>query len=457
MFNRFKLHWFFAAYFSLLLTTGCQQSDTGITIKQTSEVSTQIKEVLHSSPSDPSPKQNASLPNPPMLAFYGDPFYNRVLAISVKDDNLSLIKEINTTGENTYTVGMGGIPYEHKVYAITRGSDSIDVIDIQTLKRTNTIPLLHHPRSCAFNEILGIQLVSGTDKAMTSLIDVTRDEVVAVVGENCPTHPRDYGGSNATGHPFWLTPDKFVMLDRAARKIYLYRITQNGSKWRVKCLQALSTPTSVHHIIQRGLDDMNGGISESDLPQDTFYAVAEGAPQHCIPPMLLELKLEGECLKLCRKLPLQSPDIDIKKMGAHHGTFHPDGTHIYIGSAEGHTFVINYHTMAIEKIIPTGKGCGHTTFDPQKNLAIITNHKDRFVTIVDTLDHTKIVDINVSGPSQHGTILQSHTSFLSEDGRYFYAFATDNGIFYQLDLESFTITHTLYTGGTPKQGCILLQ
>ncbi len=45
-------------------------------------------------------------------------------------------------------------------------------------------------------------------------------------------------------------------------------------------------------------------------------------------------------------------------MGAHHGDLHPDGVHIYVGSAEGHTFVVNKDTMTVVAEIETGPATG---------------------------------------------------------------------------------------------------
>jgi hypothetical protein len=40
---------------------------------------------------------------------------------------------------------------------------------------------------------------------------------------------------------------------------------------------------------------------------------------------------------------------------------------------------------------------------------------------------------------------------------YFYAFATANGVFYELDLETLTVSRTVKTGGTPLQGVFMCQ
>jgi len=113
-------------------------------------------------------------------------------------------------------------------------------------------------------------LVSGKDKPISSLIDVATDEVVASIGSNCKTSPKDYGGGNATGHPFWFTKDKFALIDGANRVIFLYQVTKINGCWKVSCLDKLCTPASVHHVIQRGLDGMDGGIDAEDEAQSVW-------------------------------------------------------------------------------------------------------------------------------------------------------------------------------------------
>ena len=109
--------------------------------------------------------------------------------------------------------------------------------------------------------------------------------------------------------------------------------------------------------------------------------------------------------------------------------------------------------MRLQKAIPAGKGSGHITFVPQRNLAIVTNHRDTFITIIDSKKHEKIKDLTVSGESINNAIMQSHTSFTDAKGDFFYAFASNNGFFYEVNLDTLTLTRKLYTGGTPVQGC----
>ncbi len=53
--------------------------------------------------------------------------------------------------------------------------------------------------------------------------------------------------------------------------------------------------------------------------------------------------------------------------------------------------------------------------------------------------------------------LQSHSSFVHPNMNFFYAFASDNGIFYELNLETLEVSRTVETGGTPLQGVFMCQ
>jgi len=388
------------------------------------------------------------------IAFYGDTLNQRILEIDVQ--NMALLKEIPTVGETPYTIGRAG--NEDKLYAITRDSESIDVIDMNSMEIVQTVEMRHTPRSCAFNEYNGVQLISGKNKPMTSLFDVKTDEVLTVVGRDTLVDPLDFGGSNATGHPVWLSQDTFALLDREVRKVILYKVEGSIPDLRVTELSSFDTPSAPHHFVGKGADAMDNSIRIGDSETDTFYVVTEGAstsaPGGSVAPQLLKVKLAGGSLSLLGSAVLDHPQDDA---GSHHATFAPNGNQIYMGSSEGVLSIINLEDMHVVSRISAGLGCGHTTFVPQRNLAIVTNHHDTFLTVIDTETQAKVTDITVSEASINGTILQSHTSFTDLKGDFFYAFASDNGKFYEVDLNTFEVTRTLQTGGTPKQGCTLLH
>lgn len=385
-------------------------------------------------------------------AFYGDRLLDRVVVLDVED--MTLTDTVETVGIDPYPVDQAGTL--DKVYAITRGSNSIDVINASTLEPMGLIELEHFPRSSeAYNAVLGLQLVTGVDKPMASLIDVETDKVVASVGDSSLVYPIDYGGSNATGHPYWFTDDKFALIDRGSRTIKMYRVSKRKGKrggWNVTLLDTITTPTAVHHFVKRDTSTLSGKESIS------YYALSEGSPDADIAPSILKYTLQRNRLNLVGEASLaETGDPITAEMGSHHADVHPDGEHMYVGSAEGNTYVINMIKMEVVKSVKAGAGAGHTTFVPERNLAVVTNHRDTFVTIIDTTTHTKITDVTVSGESLHGEILQSHSSFVHPNMDFFYAFATDNGKFYELNLATLKVSRTVETGGTPLQGVFMCQ
>jgi len=394
--------------------------------------------------------QNAMAEDYGIRAFYGDKLEDRVVVIDV--DNMSLTQTIDTVGVDPYPVDQAG--KLDKVYAITRSSNSIDVIDASTLQPLGLIELQHYPRSSeAYNATLGLQLVTGADKPMASLIDVNTDKVVAVVGKDIAPDPIDYGGSNATGHPFWFDDNKFALIDRGNRTINMYKIVQNRrGDWKTVLLNTVATPTAVHHFVKRDLSGLSG------IDKHSYYALAEGNPEAGIAPSILKYVLKRNKLHFVAQAKLAEDGSSIiAEMGSHHADLHPNGKLIYVGSLEGHIYVVNIAKMTVVKRIDAGHGAGHTTFVPDRNLAIVTNHKDTFITVIDTEKNQKIKNVTVSGPSINGEILQSHSSFVHPNMNYFYAFATDNGIFYELDLETLTVSRMVETGGTPLQGVFMCQ
>ncbi len=386
-------------------------------------------------------------------AFFGDKENNRVVIADVDTMELSTPYEAYTGHQITYTADK--VVGKPKAYVVNRGSDAIDVIDINTHKITKTIPLTHHPRSAeAMNETLGLCETTGMDKEAASIIDINTDEVVAVVGDdqtpvdtsNNPNH----GGSHATGHPFWLDTHHFVLPARYSRTLTTYHIQkESNGDWNVTKLNTLDTPTSLHQIIPR----KGNYQGEKDL----FYATAEG--DDTTPPAIIEYKLTpGVGLEQTREVNLTKEGVSLTDMSLHHGDFHPTQKLIYVGSAEGTLFIVNYDTMTIEKMLQAGKGAGHTFMVKKKHKAIVINHKDIFVTVIDTETNEKIKDVNVSFASDlvGSTTIQAHPKFhVSEDGQLFHAFLTEEGIMYEMDMDKLKVTRSLWVGGKPAQGAFI--
>ncbi|MDQ7074240.1 MAG: hypothetical protein Q9O24_03620 [Gammaproteobacteria bacterium] len=437
---------------SMLIISGCD---------------TQTMESNLGAPMPYSYSNNNMMPTGKLTTFYGDITNQRILGIDI--ESMSVSSDTPTNGLKPYTVGRadGRNGNLNKLYGVTRNSPWMEIIDLSTRQITGTVPLQHTPRSCAYNEVLGLQLVSGIDKPMSSLIDPKTDQVVATAGRNTLVTPTDTGGSNATGHPVWLSSTVFAILDREVRKIDTYKVEQMNGQWSTRFLQSISTPTSAHHFIGKGSDGMDTGIAMNDPVMNKFYVITEGSALDNIPPSVLELDFSNEMLSINRSVSFDhaatldehnNPNFDTAHTapeitGGHHATFHPSGRYLYVGSKAGEVLVVDVTKMHIIKQIPAGSGSGHTTFIPQKGLGIVTNHGAQFVTIIDTTTHTKIKDLMVSGVSQNSVIMQSHTSFTDAAGDFFYAFASNNGVFYEVNLTTLEVSRTLTTGGTPVQGC----
>jgi DNA-binding beta-propeller fold protein YncE len=370
------------------------------------------------------------------LAYYGDWDSNRIYIIDV--DNMTLLTSVEGTGDGPYGIDQQG---PNKAYALTRRTESLTVVDNYTLENKGLIELQHKPRSTNFNANTLLSLVSGGDKAMTSIIRIDMDKVTKVVGENVLTTPHDYGGSLSTGHPLWVSDTHFFMLDRAARQIQLWN--REGI-----LLSVLDTPTSIHHIFQPPASTMAEG------EQNVFYAVIEGNRDEQISPGIIRFNISHNSLEQTAQVNLHDYDpvnLDISTMGSHHADFHPDGTTIYMGSAEGHTFVIDKNTLSIVAMVDTGTGAGHTTFLPMRNQAIITNHNATYMTVIDTEDHAFVKNIEVATSASPDYKSQAHTSGVSLDMKYFYSAASHDGVFFRIDLDTWQVDKT-YIGGNLLMG-----
>ena len=371
------------------------------------------------------------------LAYYGDWDSNRVFIIDV--DNMQLVTVVEGTGDGPYGIDQQS---PAKAYALTRKTESLTVVDNATFENKGIIPLSHKPRSTHYNPATGLTLASGADKAMTSIIRVDKDRVIREVGENRESWPYDFGGSLATGHPLWVDHHHFFMLDRAAREIQLW--SRDGT-----LLSVLATPTSVHHLFQP--PEETRAADEAQV----YYAVAEGNRETRRSPAILRFEIVHNRLVQTGEVELASFDpqrLDPAVMGSHHADFHPDGVHIYIGSAEGHLFVVNKDSMKVVTMIDAGAGAGHTTFAPMRDLAFVTNHNSTYMTVIDTRTHRFLKNITVASSASPDYKSQAHTSGVSLDMKHFYSAASHDGEIFEIDMDTLEVSRRLYVGGNPLMG-----
>jgi YVTN family beta-propeller protein len=416
--------------------------------------------------------------NKRVLAYYGDKENNRVVVVDI--NSMELVDEIATGHQKTYAAEIVKTRESHgnlypKLYVDNRGSNAIDVIDSKTDTIIKTISLKFHPRSISVNKKSGLVLVSGVDKPMSSVIDSKSDEVIATVGLDTITYPTTSGhsyissGTLACGHPEWLNENHFVLIDREHKFIDTYKIFKDiNGEWKTTLINRLSTPSPVHNLIPPEIHGKKGhivqgkhGSSHEPIYSTIFYATAEGASG--VYPSILKLEFtEEKGLSLVDELEIKKEGLSADIMGVHHLNFLKNQKYIYVGSDEGNLFIVNYDVepMVIEKIIPAGKGAGHTAeLEHGDSIAVVINHKDSFITLVDTLNNEKIADIKVSNisPDLVGKVqTQSHPKYyFSRDGRYFYLFLTQEGALVKVDLSKREVVDRLDIGGKLSMGSFI--
>jgi len=351
------------------------------------------------------------------LAFYGDSEGSEVYAIDITQ--MTLVQTIPT--------GLGAYPVDEIVkgktlYAITRKEESVTVIDVPTLSAQGKIHLQHRPRS-AQGSINGLAIVSGANKPLTSIIDIQTQNIKNVVGLNITGTVEDFGGQLASGHERWL-PDnrRFWQFDRISRKISVFDSSDGSLVWGV------NSPSSIHHIIE---DKQN---------PSRWYAVCEGNPNEPVSPSLMIIEEGGNGFEVTANIFLP---VSNRLMGSHHIDRHPDGKFFYIGSNEGSSFVLDKDNQQIVSQIQTGKGSGHTRFTADGNLAVVINHADKFVSVIDARSHRLIQNIEITQSTPQSAPrnkTQGHTTDIK--GNKFYVMASLDGTLFEIDLANLEISRS---------------
>jgi YVTN family beta-propeller protein len=406
------------------------------------------------------------------VAYFGDKENNLVVVVDI--DNMKRLESITTGHEKSYSAEIiETLDNEHdrtpKMYVANRGSNAIDVLDSATNTITQTIDLSFYPRSIDVEPTRGWVAVSSSNKAMTSIIDSRTDSVIATVGEDVVTAPTTSGhdylssGTLSSGHPHWLDENHFVLIDRQNKKIITYKLIELGDgTYTTSKVNELITPSPVHNLIPPELHGVHGVASKhggEDVYLSTiFFATAEGSEN--VYPSVLELEFSpSEGLTIVDELKIQKEGTLPNVMGVHHLNFLKDMKSIYVGSDEGTLFVVDYSVspMRILKTVPAGKGAGHTDEMEHNSIAVVINHKDKFITVMNTDTHTKIADIEVSNLDEVGTVqTQSHPKYhFSKDGRYFYLFLTEEGALVKVDLIEKKVVERLEIGGKLAMGSFL--
>jgi 6-phosphogluconolactonase (cycloisomerase 2 family) len=401
---------------------------------------------------------------------------NRVIRVNFKkmqfnedNDSIELIEDAylleGETHSNPHSVDRAG--KTNRFYVRTQNAYSFDVIAVEKGKLVykKTIPLAVHingkevkysPRAFgAYNAKYNIQLISGRNSTakytMVGIIDVKTDEVIKHV-----SRPICGDGSSATGHAKWLDPDHFAVIDRGNHSINVYKVFRNEEDaLDVKCTSTVDTVAPLHALER---------VKEPENIQDlnTFYAMGEsadinGTKVHPFAAKLLFDPLTGKLNRVnCGAIISVFDKTNYSRLkdknvtaATHHANITPDGDYLVVPVSDGKIYKINRYTMKIKGMIDTGiekgLGAGHIVFSKSLNIAIVTNHWSPYITIIDIEDekfelkgYLKIYrdgENDLHHPDvKH--LMQPHFAQISEDGKYFYTFASqDNGRFVKINLE----------------------
>ena len=311
--------------------------------------------------------------------------------------------------------------------------------------------------------------------------------------------PVDFGGDQISGHPLWVSSEEFIILDRANRVIHLYKIDKEGDRFYTRLVQAIKTDTSLHQVIPEDKNNPNNRV---------FYGSTEGNVAQGKPAMVYKFILKEGLLKVIKSTKLSLDDI--QGFAGHNLYITPDLRYLYAPSGArakeanvwiegewkyvmekgykwywnwwsyswvkypfeyyvwkwipghwdntvktltGGVFVIDTKSMRVVADVEAGKGAGHVAFSEDKGVAIVTNHKDTFLTAIDYTTHTFIKNIPLNY-QRAGifSLTQSHMQHIDEDGEYYYGFWSDGGVFFRVDLDDLEVDKSVKTGGIPIQG-----
>jgi len=299
---------------------------------------------------------------------------------------------------------------------------------------------------------------------------------LTVLGDNTDYNQEDItsngGSGSATGHAMWFDEDHLGVLDRVDSKVWVYRVEKDNvnNTLDFTLIQQFSTRYPVHTIER---------VEHARKLKDTylFYSTVEGDVSAGRPPEIVEIRFDpfsgtlaetGKSIELSdciQNVTVQMDDGKNKKIKptTHHLGISPNGKYLVVPVFDKKVYIIDRKTFSLVRLIEKDinnndddrlLGAAHVNFSKQYNVAIVTSHFSRYITVIDMKTfETKHVPITnyaakeqVLADDENIHLLQPHFSYVDPNGQYFYTFATqgthnthnddnERGIFIKLDLE----------------------
>ena len=330
------------------------------------------------------------------------------------------------------------------MYVRTQNSNSFDVLDWKRRTFIKTVALDFTPRAVsAYNKTLWLQLITWGSAPKISIIDVSTDSVEATVWKEKDLEVTSGWWTWSTWHVKWLDSTHFVLIDRVHKELAVYEVTPNGQGITVSEPQILSMPGSTHWF-ETFLYPSN------DDEKSTFYADIEWNVDDDQLPWIMELKFQSGALVESRSIYLWTN----KNAVFHHIWISPDKNYIYAWDSDWNSSVIDLNTFTVVKTFFTWKWSGHFLFPEWRDIAVTTNHFEKYITIVDTINQEVIKNIEVT-ISDHDPsdphLLQAHYWLLTNNWDYFIWWAAKDWTFFIVDLETLTVIKKIETGWELEQ------
>jgi len=403
--------------------------------------------------------------------------HNRLISVDYK--NMTLLNTISIAGKTNHHADILGMKSNaNYMMMIPKASHFVTIRDIKNTKYVKKLNLPFRPRSGdAYNPTHNLVVLNSRDRPSAVLIDTTTLNIAGYAGFNIgceqtnvlpPFHglykkntinnltcsTTDNGGDQISGHPIWISPKAFAILDRANRIIHIYSIYKRADGWGTTLEQTIKTDTSLHQIIPKSNRDDNTiffGETEGNIAQGKIAGVYRWR---------LNASGKGLIQEKFTKLIANNN----KGTAGHNLYITPDEKYIYAPAGQayrpdvknlkrGGIFILRASDLSFVKYLKAGYGAGHVSFSKSKNLALVTNHQDNYVTAINYKTHTRISHIPVVFKRENiFGLTQSHAPYVEPTGRYYYNFWTDGGVFFRIDLNSLKMDKAFYVGGIPIQG-----
>jgi len=404
------------------------------------------------------------------IAYFADEHdpHNRLLIFDYK--NMELLKEIPIEGSLSHHADLAGMPFSAPyITTIPKGSKFIAFYNIKNGDFVKKIRLPFRPRSSdAYNKRKDLIFLNSRDRPAGVIIDAKKLKLVGKVGFNidcrdgkvvtnkeikdliCTTN--DFGGDQISGHPIWLDNKTIALLDRANRYIHIFSLRKRGSIYQSKLIQSIPTDTSLHQMIALHPNRLNNkiffGETESNIEQKKYAGVYKFIKRGH------KLKVKNFTLfKYEDKIGIYGHNLFITPNKRY--LYAPAGATINENGdiSKGGIFIIDTKSMKVVKFIETGYGAGHVAFAKKKGLAVVTNHKDSHVSVINWKENRFIQDIEIPfGHEGIASLYLSHSQYIDKNEEYYYNVWTDGGDFFRINLDTLEIEGEIRVGGIPIQG-----